>query len=386
MRILLVNHGTAGDWGGGDGVQMRETGKRLMQRGHSVELINADRFNPAGFDLVHIFNCRVHQSFEQQLLSCHQAQMPVVVSPIWVSIARALWGSRGSVGLLEKAAEEGAGAAQPLLDQLRERRLTVMLPNGHIQASGDGSWDQSGLRLVAHLLKGVDGLLPNSWLELQAVRSDLHWDGDCFEVAHYGVDPKLFLDADPSPFRERFGLTQPFVLQAGRIEPAKNQAMLCWALRETNLPIVLIGNGDHWPSYRELCQRIYGERLLVIDHLPQEQLASAYAAAAVHVLPSWMETCGLVSLEAALAGTPLVGSTFGHELEYLGKDAWYGDPADPTSIKRAVLEAIKAGPQSRQALSMKRKVLEKFNWEKTVDASERLYRRVLQKRSASENA
>jgi len=386
MRILLVNHGTAGEWGGGDGVQMRETAKRLQQRGHSVELINADRFNPSGFDLVHLFNCRVHHSFEQQLFSCHEAQVPVVVSPIWVSIARALWGSRGSVGLLQQAAHAGIEATQPLLDQLRERKLTVMLNDGHIQASGEGSWDQSGLRLVANLLKGVDGLLPNSWLELQAVRSDLHWDGECFEVAHYGVDPKLFLDADPQLFRNRFGLNEPFVLQAGRIEPAKNQAMLCWALRDTTLPIVLIGKGDHWPSYRELCQRICGERLLVIDHLPQEQLASAYAASAVHVLPSWMETCGLVSLEAALAGAPLVGSTFGHELEYLEGDAWYGDPADPDSIRRAVLSALEAGRQSPKPLRMKRKVLERFNWEQTVDATERLYRRVLSQRGVSGNA
>ena len=43
-----------------------------------------------------------------------------------------------------------------------------------------------------------------------------------------------------------------------------------------------------------------------------------------------METCGLVSLEAALSGTPLVGSTFGHELEYLEGDAWYADPGDET--------------------------------------------------------
>ena len=27
MRILLVNHGTAGEWGGGDGVQIRERAK-----------------------------------------------------------------------------------------------------------------------------------------------------------------------------------------------------------------------------------------------------------------------------------------------------------------------------------------------------------------------
>ena len=33
-----------------------------------------------------------------------------------------------------------------------------------------------------------------------------------------------------------------------------------------------------------------------------------------------METCGLVSL-GALSGTPVVGSTFGHELEYLEGDA-----------------------------------------------------------------
>ena len=85
--------------------------------------------------------------------------------------------------------------------------------------------------------------------------------------------------------------------------------MLCWALRETNLPIVLIGGNKHWPSYTELCQRISGDKLKVINHLPQELLASAYAAAAVHVLPT-METCGLVTMEATLVG--LMSSTFGH--------------------------------------------------------------------------
>ena len=43
MRILLVNHGSAGAWGGGDGVQIRETGKRLQQRGHDVVGVNADQ-------------------------------------------------------------------------------------------------------------------------------------------------------------------------------------------------------------------------------------------------------------------------------------------------------------------------------------------------------
>ena len=190
---------------------------------------------------------------------------------------------------------------------------------------------------MRQLLREADGLLPNSWLELQALRSDLQWDGDCFEIAHYGVDPSLFLDADPEPFRQHTGLREPFVMQAGRIEPGKNQAMLCWALRHTMCLLCLIGGSKHWPSYAELCRSISGPRLTIIDHIPQNLLASAYAAAAVHTLPSWMETCGLVSLEAALSGTPLVGSTFGHELEYLEGDAWYADPGDASSLRNAVL-------------------------------------------------
>ena len=86
----------------------------------------------------------------------------------------------------------------------------------------------------------------------------------------------------------------------------------------------------------------------------------------------------LVSLEAALSGTPLVGSTFGHELEYLEGDA-YADPGDAASLKKAVLAAMLAGRQHARPIAMKRKVLERFNWERTVDATERLYRKVVKR-------
>ena len=90
-----------------------------------------------------------------------------------------------------------------------------------------------------------------------------------------------------------------------------------------------------------------------------------------------METCGLVSLEAALSGTPLVGSTFGHELEYLKGDAWWADPGDAESINKAVLAAWQAGRNNIKSIKLKRRILEKFNWERTVDTTERLYQKVL---------
>ena len=378
MKILLLNHEQAGEWGGGDGVQLRETGKRLRQRGHEVVEANSDQPQVEGFHLVHIFNCRVQESLEKQLKQCRRAGVPTVISPIWVSIGRALWGSRAVDGILRKGMRDGEESIQDLLEQLRQRTLTVQLADGStVDSKGAMSTGSETMKRIGELINTCDGLLPNSWLELQAVRSDHNWSGNNFEIAHYGVDPKLFLDSDPAPFQEKTGIRHPFVLQAGRIEPAKNQAMLCWALRKTNLPVVLIGGKNHWPSYADLCKNILGDRVTIIDHLPQHLLSSAYAAARVHVLPSWMETCGLVTLEAALSGTPVVGSTFGHELEYLKADAWYGDPGDPETIRIAVLKAWEEGKHGSHSCNLKRRILEEFNWEQTTDATEKLYRQVL---------
>ena len=71
--------------------------------------------------------------------------------------------------------------------------MVVQLQHGPVNAegSGDSCWPLNRERL-RQLLREADGLLPNSWLELQSLRSDLQWDGDCFEVAHYGVDPLSF--------------------------------------------------------------------------------------------------------------------------------------------------------------------------------------------------
>ena len=377
MNILLVNHGSAQSWGGGDGVQIRETAKRLLQRGHRVAVQNSNQPDVHGADVVHIFNCRVQQAFPQQVESCKKANKPFVVSPIWVHLGRALWGSRGSMAVLQKAVQNGEEASQRDLQLLQQRRLVVSMPEGNLEAHGHGNYHAAWHQQIPNLIQQSDGVLPNSWLELKAVQNDLQWCGDHTRVAHYGVDPKLFLDADPEPFRRHTGIRTPFVLQAGRIEAGKNQAMLCWALRKSKLPLVLIGGTQHWPSYAELCKTIYGDQLTIIDHLPQELLASAYAAARVHCLVSWMETCGLVSLEAALSGTPVVGSNFGHELEYLQNDAWLADPADPQNIATAVEAAWEAGPHSARPQRLKKRILEVFNWERTVDATEDLYRLVL---------
>lgn len=376
MKILMVNHGTAGEWGGGDSVQIKETAKRLAKRGHTVNVVNSDRPDTRGADIVHIFNCRVEHSFPQQIKACVDQGAKIVVSPIWINLGKALWGSRGAHAVVRMARDE-PDKADHYFGLLRSRRLVVDIEGHQVDYNGFGTFKNGWHNQIPGLLKQANGLLPNSWQELKAVQSDLFWSSNSYRVANYGVDPRVFLDADPGIFRAHFGIQEDFVLQAGRIEPGKNQAMLCWALKETGIRVVLIGSGKHWPSYSQLCKDILGERLTIIDHMSSEMLASAYAASRVHSLVSWMDTCGLVSLEAALAGTAIVGSTFGHELEYLRGDAWLADPGDFGSIKSAVLGAWETGDNSEKSNRLRKRILSEYNWDATADETECLYRHVL---------
>jgi glycosyltransferase involved in cell wall biosynthesis len=225
-----------------------------------------------------------------------------------------------------------------LLAALAAYRLDLKTPAG--RRLGVRTWNRPRPdydRVQAETLARVDHLLPNSYLEMDRLVKTLRIYRP-FTAVPYAADPKLFLDPDPEPFVREHGL-RDFVLQVGRIEPSKNQLMLCHALRNLDLPVVLIG-GKHNPAYAELCRAHGPKHLVILPHLPPEMLRSAYAAARVHALPSWIETCGLVSLEAALAGCSIIVSTAGYELEYFRDLAEYCDPAVPASIRDRVVRAL----------------------------------------------
>jgi glycosyltransferase involved in cell wall biosynthesis len=118
--------------------------------------------------------------------------------------------------------------------------------------------------------------------------------------------------------------------------------------------------------------------LLVMPHLPQAELASAYTACRVHALPSWAETCGLVNLEAGACGAAVVAGVLGYECEYLGDLADYCDPADVDSIAAAVRRAWDRRDPAR-ADRLRRRVLDRFTWAETARATFDAYRRVLRR-------
>lgn len=144
--------------------------------------------------------------------------------------------------------------------------------------------------------------------------------------------------------------------------------MLIWALRDTGLPLVLAGPvGD--PHYAALCSRWAGPNVHYVGELSPDMLASAYAAARVHALPSWIETTGLANLEAGLASCSLVVGDRGAETEYLGEHAFACDPGDAESIREAVLTAWNS--HSADAVEARRQhILSNYSWQKAAVTAE----------------
>jgi glycosyltransferase involved in cell wall biosynthesis len=375
MKVLMVNWPGAPRFRGGDLEQMRKTAEALKPLG--VEAAESFEAEPdaRGFDLAHVFNLRTVHVTPGQVIHLKKSGVPVVLSPIYLNPSLALWALQVIPTIFRQA--RGEAQLDRLLEDLRIWSIKAKLPGGVVSSADTQNrprldYDQ----LQQATLRQVDHLVPNSVLEMHHLLRTLRMPAVPFTVAPYGTDPMTFLDPDPRPFIQKYGL-RDFVLQVGRIEASKNQLLLVYALRKERLPLVLIG-GNLQKPYLEWCKKYGPKTLRILPHLSQAELRSAYAAARVHVLPSWMETCGIVTLEAALANCNVVVSTAGYEVEYFRELAYYCDPADVGSIRSAVLTAYENYERdAARRLQLKQRILQEFTWPKTAEATFRAYRQVL---------
>lgn len=145
------------------------------------------------------------------------------------------------------------------------------------------------------------------------------------EVVSPGVDHETFAPGDAAArraARARLGLgDRRTLLFVGRIQPLKGAdlALACLAeLDHHDAELVIVGG----PSGRDgagALDRLHGlaARLGVTDRVrfvppqPHRELAAFYRAADVCLVPSLSESFGLVALEAAACGTPVVAADVG---------------------------------------------------------------------------
>jgi len=365
---------------GGDTRQIRTLRRCLGNHtGLSLDLSPDCR----GYDVAHVFNLSRPVEPALQAEHARRAGLPVVCTPIFQDLWRYnRWGRVGS----GRAVFTALGRDDARLEDLRAlvnllragpaelwRRPDLCADLARHALWGGG---RSAVDLQRRLLENSQAVVFNSTLEQERVARCLGLStGDINgEVVPVGIDPAELEDADPAPFVRRFGLER-FVLSVGRIEDLKNQLTLIEAMTGLETPLVIVGgvNPRHrwynWSLRRAAAAR---PRTMLLRGLPRPLLISAMAAADVHVLPSWFETAGLTSLEAALTGCAVVSTECGYARAYLGDEASYCDPGDANSIRRAVTEAMERGPSRK----LRRRVLERFTVDASAAGMEQIYRKV----------
>ncbi|MEW5945858.1 MAG: glycosyltransferase family 4 protein, partial [bacterium] len=216
----------------------------------------------------------------------------------------------------------------------------------------------------------IDALLPNSVAEEELIRRLFGYAGRS-RVVPNAVDEGFLEGARTERWAERFG-RRDFVLATGNISDRKNTLGLVRAMRGTGLRLVVAGpfslKGRHG-AYYERCRREGGADVFFAGPVPHDEIGGLMLCARVHAQPSWFETPGLASLEAALAGCSVVVSTRGPTREYFGDEAHYCEPDDVESIRGAVVRAFGEPPSEK----LRERVRSGYNWRVAAGETRKAY-------------
>ncbi|WP_344601135.1 MSMEG_0565 family glycosyltransferase [Sporichthya brevicatena] len=205
-----------------------------------------------------------------------------------------------------------------------------------------------------------------------------------------GVDAARFAraaSADPvavaarKRWRERFGR---YVLSVGGIEPRKGSLELLDAMAElrdgtgTEVPLVIAGGTtlfDYQAYRREWEARAHELKIEphVLGPVPDDELPSLVAGAAVFAFPSTKEGFGLAAMEALAAGVPVVASDLPVLREVFGGAVALAD--SPGTFADALDAALRSPDPSRVAAG--RDLAARYTWSAAAHAHLSLYQSLL---------
>ena len=352
MKVAIIARSTLYSVPGGDTVQAVQTAKFLAISGIDVDVrLSNEEIIYKEYDLLHFFNITRPADM---LYHYQKAQKPFVVSTILIDYSE-----------YDKYYRQGIGRIFSFFtaDSIEYLKTVARWVLGKDHLSGISYLWKGQRRSIVEILRKAAIILPNSSSEYKRIIKNYYYK-PAYAVVPNCVNPALFR------YDGRIEKDGRLVLCAARIEGIKNQLNLIRALNNTHFNLVLIGSpSQNQNAYYQACRNEAAGNISFINHIPQNELVHFYQHAKVHVLPSWFETTGLSSIEAAVMGCNIVITDKGDAREYFGNDAFYCDPSKPSSILAAVEKASLA-PLNQ---NLRTKILNKYTWEHAATETKKAY-------------
>lgn len=201
-----------------------------------------------------------------------------------------------------------------------------------------------------------------------------------------GVDRAFFSPGDRAGARRALHLDdRPVVLFVGRMQPLKGASLAVEALasmKRRDARLVLVGGPSGHDGEAELAavRRVTAaaglhDRVVIVAPQPHHLLSTYYRAADVCVVPSRSESFGLVALEAAACGVPVVAAAVGglRTLVEDGRSGYLVDHREPAAFA-ACLDRIIDDPESAAAMGAAGVALaQRYAWSSTAVRLRRIY-------------
>jgi glycosyltransferase involved in cell wall biosynthesis len=356
----MISRSTLYSSPGGDTVQLDCTAKFVRQLGIEVDINTTHKqIDYDKYDLIHFFNIIRPQLILSHIKKCKK---PFAISTIFVDYEE-----------YERIARNGLSKwlFKLLSSDTIEYLKTIARRFINSEKIGSLRFITTGQKAsICYVANRSAMLLPNSHNEY------LRFSAKYKTIAPYIAVPNAIDSSIFSVFKKADQKYSDAIICVARIEGRKNQLSLIRALRDVHIPLYIIGqpSPNHY-NYYHSCKAAAKSQVHFIDHISQEELAGIYRAAKVHAMPSWFETTGLSSLEAAAMECNIVITNKGDQREYFKDFAFYCDPADEDSIKKAVLDAY----ETKFNQEFKEYIFNNFTWEKTAEKTVEAYRSILDK-------
>jgi D-inositol-3-phosphate glycosyltransferase len=233
-----------------------------------------------------------------------------------------------------------------------------------------------------------DAILANCADEVTQLVELYGADASRIEIVPPGVDHAFFSPGDRRGARAALGLgDHPVLLFVGRIQPLKGLTVAIGALAELSSrhpDAVLVavggqsglGGSEEMAAAQALIAR-HGlqDRVRFVAPQPHHMLSTYYRAADVCIVPSRSESFGLVALEAAACGTPVVAAAVGglRTLVDEGVTGFLVDTRDPADYAGAVATLLDDHGLSAKIAEAAAERARGFTWSTTAARLRRLY-------------
>jgi len=218
---------------------------------------------------------------------------------------------------------------------------------------------------------GFDGLLPVS----KPSFSGYSRSARVFEPLFGGVDPEIFRPINGDRRRQ--------VLFVGRITPHKNLDNIIRAISLLNDSVTLVVIGPTVdPAYQADMERLareLGVDARFVGPVPDESLVRYYSSSLALVLPSSGELFGLVLVEAMACELPVIANR-ARGIPFAVDDGMTGFLVTPGDVRQLSnrLQLLLNNHEIAEKIGVagRRRVLEKFTWERVADRALRAYEEV----------